>query len=450
MDTEQIKPQPKDLSHIDISKLEKFVSDCQNVSGADCADINVKAFLDNYQEWKGIVEYMVKEKGSKDVKSGDDLYGAALCAYSSCLYESTLLSKATVNLLRDEATEYESRVKYRYLYKDALFYNLALCLTKLDIAGKEEIKNFLKKAIYYSVAETNHTAYTVDCFAYRSTSDYMLKSLKEETLSMSPPTSFNDPYDCPILELLNLYGDDISKLVREIYTECLKVTCFVNNVKLEPKFDETHRRCWIPKHNNDPAEYLNELMWAHYANNHQGICVKYHFRNDITKFVDEPKGQIAYFRDIEYTSDMDAYRKNGAINLKDAFFIKGKAWEYENELRLLAFDPNGNGDYGCINAKNSVAAIYFGLKCPEDKQRKIMEILKGRKWMEVINRWDSTSKTMVTERIEHPIEYYRMELDETQFGKLKAVKIGDSVDSPHTKRKSLINRILSCFKKWRR
>lgn len=441
MDTEQ-----KDLSHIDIAKLEKFVSDCQNVSGSDCADTNVKIFLNNYQEWKEILEYVVKEKG-KEIKRGEDLYGAALCAFSACLYESTLLSKETVDLLRDEAIGYERNVQYYYSYKDAFFYNLALCLNKLSPDNKAEIKDYLKKAIYYSVAETNHTAYTVDCFAYRSTSDYMLDSLRNETLSMSPPTSFNDPFDCPILELLSLYGDDISKLVREIYTECLKVTCFVNNVKLEPKFDDTHGRCWIPKHNDDPAEYLNELMWAHYANNHQGICVKYHFRNDITKFVDKSKGQIAYFRDIEYTSDMDTYRKNGAINLKDAFFAKGKAWEYENELRLLAFDPNGDGRYGNIDAKNSVAAIYFGLKCPQEKKDEIMEILKGRKWVTEIRRFDEESQSIVTERIEHPVEYYRMELDELQFGKLKAVKIGDSVDTPVTKRNSLIPRILSCFKR---
>lgn len=78
------------------------------------------------------------------------------------------------------------------------------------------------------------------------------------------------------------------------------------------------------------------------------------------------------------------------------------------------------------NVKNSVAAIYFGLKCPPEKQSEIIEILKGRKWVEVIRRIDTESKSIVTETIEYPIEYYRMELDETHFGKLKAVKIGDT------------------------
>ena len=255
----------------------------------------------------------------------------------------------------------------------------------------------------------------------------MLDSLRNETLSMSPPTSFNDPFDCPILELMSLYGDDLSKLVHEIYTKCLKVTCFVSNIKLERTFDEQNNPVLIPKHDNDSKEYLHELMLAHYADSHKGICIKYHFRNDFTKFVDDSKSQIAYFRDIEYTSDMDVYRKNGVINLQDAFFAKGKVWEYENELRFLAFDPDGDGDYSKVDAKQSIAAIYFGYKCPENKQKEIMEILEGRKWMEGIYRFYEKTGTTIPIITEHPIEYFRMELDETQFGKLKAVKIGNSL-----------------------
>ena len=178
-----------------------------------------------------------------------------------------------------------------------------------------------------------------------------------------------------------------------------------------------------PKHANDPEEFLNELMWAHYAKNHTGICIKYHFRNDLTRFADKAKSQIAYFRDIEYTTDMDVYRKNGAINLKDAFFAKSKAWEYENELRLLAYDPKGSGDYACIDAKDSIAAVYFGLKCPKEKRNEIINILKGRRWVNEIRKWDEVKKTVVDINDDHPIEFFQMVIDEGHFGKLKAIKL---------------------------
>ena len=240
---------------------------------------------------------------------------------------------------------------------------------------------------------------------------------------MSSPTTFNDPFDCPILELLNLYGDDISKLIREAYHECLKITCFVNNKKVEPKINEEGYAEWENKHENDPEEFLNELMWAHYAKNHTGVCVKYHFRNDITKFADEVKNQIAYFRDIRYTFDIYDYGEKDSINLMDAFFVKSEAWEYENELRLLSFDLNGSGNYANIEAKDSVAAVYFGLKCDPNKRDEIIDILKDKKWIKEIHKYNET--THKTEKIEevHAVEFFQMELDKEHFGKLKAVKI---------------------------
>lgn len=407
----------KDLSMVDIPKLRRYGIAYQNTKDAATANKAVEEFLNNYNEWKETVGYMVSGE------DGEQLYGFALCTFSTNLYLSNNLSAEVVKCLQEEIALYESMVKYKYGYKEALYSNLVLCLHKLSLANRDELKALLKKAIYYSQASANNTSYKVECYAYRSTSDYLLKSFKEEKLSMSPPTTFNDPFDCPILELLNQYGDDISKLIYEAYQECLKITCFVKNTKVQPKYDKDNNPVWVRKHYNDPEEYLNELMWAHYANNHEGVCIKYHFNNDITKFADEGKNQIAYFRDIEYTSDMDVYRKNGAINLQDAFFVKGKAWEYENELRLLAYDPNGNGDYASIDAKDSIAAVYFGLKCPAEKQGEIVDILKERKWVDNKLVWDEDKHGTVNIREEHPIEFFKMEIDELHFGKLKAVKI---------------------------
>ena len=414
---DKTKVTTKDMSRVDISKLKQYGTSNQVTTEVAAADKAVNEFLNNYKEWKDVVGYM------PNGEDGEQLYGAALCSFSGNLSQSTHLDPDTAQLLRNEITEYEDKVEYKYSYLDALYSNLVVCLHKLSIATDEELKGLLKKAIYYSQANANHTSYQLDCYAYRSTSDYMINAFRNEKLSMSAPTTFNDPFDCPILELLNQFGDEISKLIKEAYQECLKITCFVKNTKIEPSIDGDGNRFFEPKHVNDKEEYLNELMWAHYAKNHTGICIKYHFHNDFTKFADKTKSQIAYFRDIEYTTDMDVYRKNGAINLKDAFFAKSKAWEYENELRLLAYDPNGFGDYASIDAKDSVAAVYFGLKCPKEKRDEIVNILKGRKWVNEIRRWDDAKKTVVDIKEDHPVEFFQMEIDEKCFGKLKAVKL---------------------------
>ncbi len=429
----------KNLGYVDIPTLKQFASSNQETIDTVIADKVVEEFLNHYKSWKDVVGFIVSGE------DGEQLYGDALCKYSNNLHLSNHLSSDKVNLLQEELLDFEGKVKYKYGLKNLLYYNLVKCLHKLSLASREELKDYLKKAIYYSLAEANHTSYKVECYAYRSASKYIINSFKKEKLSMSSPTTFNDPFDCPILELLTLYGDDISKLASEAYRECLKITCFVKNTKVQPEFDERNDPIWIQKHDDDPEEYLNELMWAHYADNHKGVCIKYHFNNDFTKFADETKSQIAYFRDIKYTSDMDVFRKNGAINLQDAFFVKGEAWEYENELRLLAYNleekgqkptnwlrrilrllacnKKGPGDYASIDAKDNIAAIYFGLKCPTDKQCKIIDILKGRKWVNEKSVWDEIKCTVVNTKEEYPVEFFQMVIDDERFGKLKAVKI---------------------------
>ena len=412
----KISVERKDLSHVNIPMLKNYGSAYQNTADTAIADKAVEEFLNNYKDWKEVVGCWVGEDGER-------LYGAALCTFSGNLYLSSRLTKDTIKLLQNEIKEYEKKVLYMYAYKNALYSNLVLCLHKLSLASNDELKDLLKKAIYYSQADANHTSIQVECYAYRSTNKYLLDAFRDEKLSMSSPTTFNDPFDCPILELWNQYGDDLSKLMREVYQDCLKITCFVKNTKVLPDYDKDHNPVWVSKHTNDPEEYLNELMWAHYANNHKGVCIKYHFQNDMTKFANKSKKQIAYFRDIEYTSDMDVYRKNGAINLQDAFFVKGKAWEYENELRLLAYTSDGSGKYASVDAKNSIAAVYFGLKCPKRTRTIIMNILKGHKWVKKSSIWDEKKHKAVNKSKSFPVEFYQMEIDEKCFGKLKAVKI---------------------------
>lgn len=409
----------------EVQQIRQFVDGYRNKKAKALANEAVKTFLDNYTIWKGIVGRLV------DGEDGERLYGEALTTFSAILYYSSHLKKETVELLRNEIVEYEGKVRFMYGYKSALYSNLVVYLYKLNLSSEDELKGLLKKYIFYSLALSNHTSYQLECYAYRSVSKYLIDSFKAEKLSMSSPSTFNDPFDCPILELLNLYGDEISKLVRAAYQDCLKITCFMNNTKIEPLkdknnnplFDENGNVIRVSKHKNDPPEYLNELMWAHYAKNHTGVCIKYHFRNDITMFADEGKWQIAYFKDIEYTSKIYKFAKAGAIDFKNAFFAKGKAWEYENELRLLAYDLNGSGDYASIDAKDSIAAVYFGLKCPIRRRARIMNILKTKKWVSEKYVYNETTHRAEKIREEHPVEFYQMEIDDKHFGKLKTVKI---------------------------
>ena len=83
----------------------------------------------------------------------------------------------------------------------------------------------------------------------------------------------------------------------------------------------------------------------------------------------------------------------------------------------------GIGDYASVDAKDSISAVYFGLKCPQRRRTRIINILKNYKWVNVKRVLNPTTHKVEDIREEHPVEFYQMELDTNQFGKLKAVKI---------------------------
>lgn len=120
-------------------------------------------------------------------------------------------------------------------------------------------------------------------------------------------------------------GDDISKLQLQAYKDCLKIACFTSNIKL-PYFNESddgHGGFIFneKKHRKDKKEFLNTLMWAHYADSHKGICIKYHFHHSMTKLAGDHNGIVAYFKDVKYSNgEMSKYSNKDAINLEDAFF----------------------------------------------------------------------------------------------------------------------------------
>ena len=173
------------------------------------------------------------------------------------------------------------------------------------------------------------------------------------------------------------------------------------------------------KKKRDKKEFLNELMWAHYADSHKGICIKYKFPTDVTTTGSENNNYVAYFKDVEYTSDLKKYSKQNTINMKDAFFVKGKSWKYENELRLLYYNPTNHDSHISLPISNCIEAVYFGIKCSEKDKQTIKNILKGRKCVSYKSQWIDNSAKEIKE--EKNIEFYQMKINNKIFGAIKAV-----------------------------
>ncbi|MDD6781623.1 MAG: DUF2971 domain-containing protein [Bacteroidales bacterium] len=374
---------------------------------------NAQQCMKDFDEnWKTITDETPKRQSK---------YGLALVIFSVANYELSNISEKNISFLSNLIYQYDKNedVKYKFGIKQSLFFNLGLCWHKLGKLYDGRAIEAFKKYVFYIITQSSRTSYRPTAYAFRKCTTFLYQSLVNEQLNLSSPTTFNDPFDCPIRVLL-YKGNDVSSLVRQAYQDCLKIACFSSNVKLpypkdtnnplsESVFDEK-------KHRKDKKEYLNSLMWGHYADSHKGICIKYSFNNSISLLGSENPNIVAYFKDVKYSNgDMSKYSNKDSITLEDAFFLKGKQWEYENELRFLYYDLNGNSDYGTIDIPSCIEAIYFGLKCSNKDKETIQNIMRSKRFI----RKDLNGKELSNSAI----QFYQMELDYKHFGQLKAVRL---------------------------
>lgn len=394
-------------------EMEEYKAKYQNPSSRTTADKGVKIFLSSYHKWRTEVEMAHPSKTG--LKLGENLYGEILIIFSVCLDKGTLLNVENLKILEGELAYFDEKTGYKFGYDEVICINIGLLWHKLGPEYEENAVAAFKKYILSQLSLSNHTAYGIDeCYAFKPITNWLYYSLMNGELNISSPTTFNDPFDCPIIQLLENEKEDVAKLISKAYKGCLKIVCFMSNKQL-PTSEDFSRR---PKHEGDVPKYLNELMWAHYADYHKGICIKYHFEADQTKLPKSTNTAVSYFRDVNYRDDISLLGKDGNINMHDAFFVKSKAWDYENELRYLYFDINGSGDHQQIKIPNCISAIYFGLRCTDNDRKLIMDLMKGKKWTTEERKFGTPDKV-----VEHDVKFYKIVRDKNCFGKLVAEEV---------------------------
>lgn len=129
--------------------------------------------------------------------------------------------------------------------------------------------------------------------------------------------------------------------------------------------------------------YDNELMWAHYADKHRGICVEY----DMSKMDNDPN--IAYYKFFTYPVIYSESRpqipiilnrivkhnysiSEGKYSLSDRYLYlltKSKAWKYEREWRMILPDNKHN----IVNFP-LISKIYLGVNISEIDEQRIKQV----------------------------------------------------------------------------
>lgn len=155
---------------------------------------------------------------------------------------------------------------------------------------------------------------------YSNESEYAFDNLDNSIICFSPVEVLNDPFEgvgtylYQVCDEEQMYwesiGSDLPKLLSVKFSEDLRDLV---NFKYRV-FCSTR-------------EYNNSLLWAYYANSHQGFCVGYD-ESSILEVSDE-------MFDVEYSSKMCQINELDETTIKRLLAVKSIDWSKENECRAL-------------------------------------------------------------------------------------------------------------------
>ena len=226
-------------------------------------------------------------------------------------------------------------------------------------------------------------------------------------LRFTPPSELNDPRECfPEIHIKDPRGYIDNLIQRNFESGYLRL--LIENPLMSPR--EALHRClnasegvaqdfnynneeWIKRIFDNVMKVTNrniavlsltevpdnELMWAHYANSHQGYVVGFDADNDFFKPRKGDPKKCGLLMPVEYSDSCpQLFVEPGKIDIPiELFFTKTTKWSYEQEWRMLrmqlsADDILSNNIHLFKVPETAITSIIFGCKFPEPK-RKLLE-----------------------------------------------------------------------------
>lgn len=224
-----------------------------------------------------------------------------------------------------------------------------------------------------------------------------MDTLRKNEFWLSTRENLNDPFELKFAYIQDEkikkynYPVDAIRILKHCHSNSYLIGCFTNNCT-----------------NNMP-------MWAHYASNHQGFCVKYKIKKPkffypISYEECREPANVLYMnilalsaKQMEGTITKEEKKKLDIYNalVHHMAIIKHKSWEYEKEYRLLfpriitekALKVSNNG----VALGNNVIGIeideiYIGMSCSDEHKANLIQI--GNKLGICVNEmyFEETSK----------------------------------------------------------
>ena len=285
--------------------------------------------------------------------------------------------KSALVVLEDGLKDFEKVYKqYGYEVKAETYHRIGVCYCQLG--DKDKAYKAFRNAVYYNLFNMNHTHYTnYEHYCFRGSDDYAIADLRDNKLSLSSISDFNDPVDSayfPWMEWQKKTVDkDGNKMFIELMTKAygeFRARCFIGDTPLPDGYGTPRRRYDIL------PVYENTIMWAHYGNYHKGYCAKYVFPMDFTS-QPEDNGIAIMMAPINYVEYMP-YKDS--MTFQEGFLTKSSRWSYEHENRIIYYQKDGTTlpHPEVKHPKGCLKEVYIGLRCEESKVQAILDAVKDK------------------------------------------------------------------------
>jgi len=215
-------------------------------------------------------------------------------------------------------------------------------------------------------------------FRYRQNNENTLLEIENSNIFFPNKEKLNDPFDANH-QMLNIERDDIEfenffKVLLEQFKDPKAKDYFKRTFENKP--DDLYAYV-----NNSIKDFcssfgiacftispVNIMLWATYANNHQGLCIQYNTDLDEKFFKTmRPMEYIDKFQKIDYLPATEPGK------YLDLFYKKLELWRNEYELRLLK-DKAGLYTFNSL----AIRSIAFGLRCSDEYKNRVVKIVKEK------------------------------------------------------------------------
>lgn len=325
-----------------------------------------------------LLPYSAHWDDCRDFRSGY-IYGQLIWVVSHCYFLQGDYNDA-VHIASDGMQKLEEDSDYRWSEGSSILDLLGRCYGKLG--DREKAVKAIEKIPYYDTFRLNTHWSNESFYSFRSISEYSLADLRNNTVSLSSVSTFNDPVDSSFFpwidkQLREKSTDDARKIYLEAMKEAFgkyRARCFVATRPLPLNWKDAK----APRESfENVPPYCNTLMWAHYSNYHKGFCVEYNIPSDVAG-VNVPTKRVVAMRPINYVDNLP-YKQE--LSFEEAFLTKSKRWEYEHEVRMIYFKQGDNSANPVVSLgtdyEKSIRAVYIGMRCHKEHEAEILDIMRA-------------------------------------------------------------------------